>query len=240
MSLIKVCMPNTCKSARQIGKVFGDHDTCCRVNKLCQAPIFQQRSDRFRQTKFISNEQTRSIFNFLFTHILILKEQHLLMNLSTLFRFFSALVHSFTLVTAGVYLLIRFHRIVGIRISLFYIGVLTMFISGLGANLERDLKKIIALSTLSPLGLIIIAVSLRIVVYAFFHLITHEIFKSLLFLCAGEYIHSIGDTQDIRHISGFSQGCPITSLYFIISSIALIGLLFYQDFIQRILFLKYI
>jgi len=150
----------------------------------------------------------------------------------------SALVHSSTLVTAGVYLLIRFHRIIGIRISLFYIGRLTIFISGLGANLERDLKKIIALSTLSQLGLIIIAVSLRIVEYAFFHLITHAIFKSLLFLCAGVYIHSIGDTQDIRHIRGFRQGCPITSLYFIISSMALMGLPFLSGFYSKDIILE--
>jgi len=80
----------------------------------------------------------------------------------------SALVHSSTLVTAGVYLLIRFNYILGINNFLFYVGVFTIFISGLGANFETDLKKIIALSTLSQLGLVIITLRLGIVEFSFF------------------------------------------------------------------------
>jgi NADH-ubiquinone oxidoreductase chain 5 len=145
----------------------------------------------------------------------------------------SALVHSSTLVTAGVYLLIRFNYIIGVRKFLFFIGVLTIFISGLGANFETDLKKIIALSTLSQLGLIIITLGMGYYDYTFFHLMTHAIFKSLLFLCAGVFIHSMGDTQDIRIIGGLIISCPVTSFYFICSSMALCGFPFLSGFYSK-------
>src|SRR3982751_667902 len=103
----------------------------------------------------------------------------------------SSLVHSSTLVTAGVYLLIRFHELIQVNSFLLLFSVITIFISGVGANFEIDLKKIIALSTLSQLGVIIIILSLGIYELSYFHLITHALFKSLLFLCAGVYIHSM-------------------------------------------------
>jgi NADH-ubiquinone oxidoreductase chain 5 len=145
----------------------------------------------------------------------------------------SALVHSSTLVTAGVYLLIRFNYMMGVRDFLFYIGVFTIFISGLGANFEMDLKKIIALSTLSQLGLIIISLGLGFYEYSFLHLMTHAIFKSLLFLCAGVFIHSIGDIQDIRMLGGLIISCPVTCFYFIISSMALCGFPFLSGFYSK-------
>jgi NADH-ubiquinone oxidoreductase chain 5 len=150
----------------------------------------------------------------------------------------SALVHSSTLVTAGVYLLIRFNYIMGVRNFLFFVGVLTMFISGLGANFEIDLKKIIALSTLSQLGLIIISLGLGFFEYSFLHLITHAIFKSLLFLCAGVFIHSMGDIQDIRLLGGLIISCPSTSFYFITSSIALCGFPFLSGFYSKDIILE--
>jgi len=150
----------------------------------------------------------------------------------------SALVHSSTLVTAGVYLLIRFRYMIGHRNFLFFIGVFTIFISGLGANYEIDLKKIIALSTLSQLGLIIITLGLGLTEYAFFHLITHAIFKSLLFLCAGVFIHSMGDLQDIRSMGGLIISCPATSFYFICSSMALCGFPFISGFYSKDIILE--
>lgn len=150
----------------------------------------------------------------------------------------SALVHSSTLVTAGVYLLIRFNYILGVNNFLFYVGVITMFMSGLGANYETDLKKIIALSTLSQLGLIIIRLSLGFYEFAFFHLMTHAIFKSLLFLCAGVFIHSMGDIQDIRILGGLIISCPVTSFYFICSSMALCGFPFLSGFYSKDMILE--
>lgn len=150
----------------------------------------------------------------------------------------SALVHSSTLVTAGVYLLIRFHALLGVNNFLFYVGVFTIFMSGLGANLETDLKKIIALSTLSQLGLIIITLSIGFYELSFFHLLTHALFKSLLFLCAGVFIHSIGDIQDIRHLGGIIISCPVTSFYFTGASMALCGFPFLAGFYSKDLILE--
>jgi len=94
----------------------------------------------------------------------------------------SALVHSSTLVTAGVYIIIRFNELLGVNVRLYYLSSITIFMSGLGANFEIDLRKIIALSTLRQLGVIIMALSLGFIELAYFHLLIHALFKSLLFL----------------------------------------------------------
>ena len=150
----------------------------------------------------------------------------------------SALVHSSTLVTAGVYLLIRFSGILALNQFIFIVGMLTIFISGLGANFENDLKKIIALSTLSQLGLIIIVLGAGFMELAFFHLLTHAIFKSLLFLCAGVFIHGLGDIQDIRSIRNLYISYPVTSFYFFTSSLALCGFPFLSGFYSKDLILE--
>jgi NADH-ubiquinone oxidoreductase chain 5 len=145
----------------------------------------------------------------------------------------SALVHSSTLVTAGVYLLIRFHYLLSLNNFLFFIGTFTIFISGLGANYETDLKKIIALSTLRQLGVIIITLSLGFYELSFFHLLRHALFKSLLFLCAGVFIHSVRDIQDIRFLGGLEHGCPIRSFYFTACSLSLCGFPFISGFYSK-------
>nr|YP_001798487.1 NADH dehydrogenase subunit 5 [Orchesella villosa]ABS57585.1 NADH dehydrogenase subunit 5 [Orchesella villosa] len=150
----------------------------------------------------------------------------------------SALVHSSTLVTAGVYLLIRFNVMLGVNNILFYLGSLTMFMSGLGANLEMDLKKIIALSTLSQLGVMMFTLSLGFYEFSFFHLLSHALFKSLLFLCAGVFIHSMGDIQDIRYLSGLNIGCPVSSFFFIACSLSLCGFPFLSGFYSKDLILE--
>lgn len=150
----------------------------------------------------------------------------------------SALVHSSTLVTAGVYLLIRFHDILLINNFLFYIGCFTIFISGLGANYEMDLKKIIALSTLSQLGVMMMVLSLGFYELSFFHLLSHALFKSLLFLCAGVFIHRIGDIQDIRYLGGVIQGCPVSSFFFVGCSLSLCGFPFLSGFYSKDLILE--
>nr|YP_009351047.1 NADH dehydrogenase subunit 5 [Spinitermes trispinosus]AQP28435.1 NADH dehydrogenase subunit 5 [Spinitermes trispinosus] len=144
----------------------------------------------------------------------------------------SALVHSSTLVTAGVYLLIRFSPSFGywLNVVLLLISGLTMFMAGLGANFEFDLSSIIALSTLSQLGLMIMTISIGLSGLAFFHLLTHALFKALLFMCAGGVIHSMGDSQDIRFMGGLSVYMPFTSSSLMVSNFALCGMPFLAGF----------
>nr|YP_008757576.1 NADH dehydrogenase subunit 5 [Octostigma sinensis]AEV44841.1 NADH dehydrogenase subunit 5 [Octostigma sinensis] len=153
----------------------------------------------------------------------------------------SALVHSSTLVTAGVYLLIRFSPLLeGVMWSdcLLFFSSLTMFMSGLGANFECDLKKIIALSTLSQLGLMMVCLSLGLSMISFFHLLTHALFKSLLFLCAGVVIHNLVDCQDIRMMGGLSKLIPFTMVCFNVSNLALCGMPFLAGFYSKDLILE--
>nr|ANJ70416.1 NADH dehydrogenase subunit 5 [Haliplus lineatocollis] len=152
----------------------------------------------------------------------------------------SALVHSSTLVTAGVYLLIRFSSILNDKICLFLllISVLTMFMAGLGANFEYDLKKIIALSTLSQLGLMMSILSLGNYKLAFFHLLTHALFKALLFMCAGSIIHNLKDTQDIRFMGNLMVHMPLTCICMNISNLSLCGMPFLSGFYSKDLILE--
>nr|QYH50548.1 NADH dehydrogenase subunit 5 [Papilio nephelus chaonulus] len=153
----------------------------------------------------------------------------------------SALVHSSTLVTAGVYLLIRFNMML---VDMFFLKFLlllsglTMFMAGVSANYEFDLKKIIALSTLSQLGLMMSILSMGLSDLAFFHLLTHAMFKALLFMCAGVVIHMMGDIQDIRYMGGISFYIPLTSLCLNISNLALCGIPFLAGFYSKDLILE--
>nr|YP_010437855.1 NADH dehydrogenase subunit 5 [Ischyja marapok]UTB53987.1 NADH dehydrogenase subunit 5 [Ischyja marapok] len=153
----------------------------------------------------------------------------------------SALVHSSTLVTAGVYLLIRFNLLLVdtffLKMLLLFSG-LTMFMAGISANYEFDLKKIIALSTLSQLGLMMSILSMGFPDLAFFHLLTHAMFKALLFMCAGVIIHMMSDMQDIRFMGGISNYIPLTSLCMNISNMALCGIPFLAGFYSKDLILE--
>jgi len=152
----------------------------------------------------------------------------------------SALVHSSTLVTAGVYLLIRFRPILGedLQVGLFFLAGLTMFIAGLGANFEIDLKKIIALSTLSQLGVIICVLSIGKTDLAFFHLLTHALFKALLFMCAGSIIHRVNGYQDIRMMGGIVNFIPIRVSAMNLSNLSLCGFPFLAGFYSKDLLLE--
>nr|YP_009555378.1 NADH dehydrogenase subunit 5 [Triodia sylvina]AZU95915.1 NADH dehydrogenase subunit 5 [Triodia sylvina] len=153
----------------------------------------------------------------------------------------SALVHSSTLVTAGVYLLIRFNNLLVdsmIFKILLMISGMTMFMSGMAANFEFDLKKIIALSTLSQLGLMMSILSMGYPELAFFHLMTHATFKALLFMCAGVLIHLMNDMQDIRFMGGINNFIPLTSLCLNISNLALCGIPFLAGFYSKDLILE--
>nr|ANW48051.1 NADH dehydrogenase subunit 5 [Papilio xuthus] len=153
----------------------------------------------------------------------------------------SSLVHSSTLVTAGVYLLIRFNLML---VDMFFLKILlllsglTMFMAGISANYEFDLKKIIALSTLSQLGLMMSILSMGMPDLAFYHLLTHAMFKALLFMCAGVIIHMMNDIQDIRYMGGISMYIPLTSLCMNISNLALCGIPFLAGFYSKDLILE--
>lgn len=153
----------------------------------------------------------------------------------------SALVHSSTLVTAGVFLLVRFNVLVlyfQVSRALIYVGTVTMLMAGLAAIFEIDIKKIIALSTLRQLGVIIIILGGGAPLLAFFHLLSHAFFKAILFICAGALIHNIKDYQDIRTISRRLSGMPITSSIMMVANLSLCGLPFLRGFYSKDLILE--
>nr|AOY40014.1 NADH dehydrogenase subunit 5 [Scolytinae sp. BMNH 1040265]AOY40274.1 NADH dehydrogenase subunit 5 [Curculionoidea sp. 2 KM-2015] len=159
----------------------------------------------------------------------------------------SSLVHSSTLVTAGVYFLIRVSSSFTENMMnfLLFISLFTMFMAGLAANLEFDLKKIIALSTLSQLGLMMTILSLGDSDLAFVHLLIHALFKALLFMCAGAIIHNMGNIQDIRMMGGLINFMPVTCSCMFISNFALCGLPFMsgfysKDLVAEVLSMKYL
>ena len=145
----------------------------------------------------------------------------------------SALVHSSTLVTAGVFLFIRFYPSLQnwefFKPRLLLISVLTLLIAGITANFENDLKKVIALSTLSQLGVIIISLGIGALYLALFHLYTHALFKALLFLCAGTIIHGRSNNQDVRYRGLISLHLPYTVTCINIANL-------WGSFSQRLLF----
>lgn len=155
----------------------------------------------------------------------------------------SALVHSSTLVTAGVFLLIRFYyfltEIKHFSTALLLISSLTILIAGLSALTECDLKKIIALSTLSQLGVMMARLGLGSPNLAFFHLITHALFKALLFICAGSIIHFHAHGQDLRTVGSLINQLPFTISTLLIANISLCGLPFLSGFYSKDLILEF-
>lgn len=154
----------------------------------------------------------------------------------------SSLVHSSTLVTAGVYILIRFRYFLNeeLKLILILVSLLTIVISGISAVFEYDLKKIIALSTLSQLGFIISSISLGLTNLAFFHLVCHAGFKALLFICAGIFIHRFFDNQDIRKFGALSQDFFLTLSIFNVANLSLCGFPFLSGFYSKDLILEII
>nr|AOR87183.1 NADH dehydrogenase subunit 5 [Xystodesmus sp. YD-2016] len=154
----------------------------------------------------------------------------------------SALVHSSTLVTAGVYLFIRFYGVISgvwwLGLVILYGGVITLFMAGLSALFEQDMKKIIALSTLSQLGVMMVSVGVGNVDLAFFHLICHAIFKALLFLCGGKMIHSFGGYQDVRFMGGIVMGLPVSCVSLNVANFSLCGFPFMAGFYSKDLILE--
>src|SRR5712671_2822669 len=108
-----------------------------------------------------------------------------------------------------------------------------MFMAGIGANFEYDLKKIIALSTLSQLGLMVSILRLGAYKVAYYHLLTHALFKALLFLCAGYLIHQLGGWQDIRYFGGIRLFCPNVCVCIGVANLALCGFPFFAGFYSK-------
>nr|YP_010963434.1 NADH dehydrogenase subunit 5 [Lefroyothrips lefroyi]WNL54549.1 NADH dehydrogenase subunit 5 [Lefroyothrips lefroyi] len=152
----------------------------------------------------------------------------------------SSLVHSSTLVTAGVYIMIRFGFFLSPEIKkiLMFISLLTMIMSGLCGVLEYDLKKIIALSTLSQLGFMMFTISLGFFDLAFFHLISHASFKALLFMCAGLFIHQFSDNQDIRNFGLLDKNYFFSICMFNVANLSLCGFPFLSGFFSKDLILE--
>uniref|UniRef100_A0AAU6QGJ2 NADH-ubiquinone oxidoreductase chain 5 n=1 Tax=Prionospio plumosa TaxID=3050096 RepID=A0AAU6QGJ2_9ANNE len=155
----------------------------------------------------------------------------------------SALVHSSTLVTAGVFLLFRFYPFLSSFLwfnkLLLMVATLTTLMAGLSANTECDMKKIIALSTLSQLGVMMVSLGLGCPLLAFFHLITHALFKALLFLCAGTLIHLHHHSQDLRYMGNLPKQAPSIIAPMMVSNLALCGAPFLAGFYSKDAILEY-
>ncbi len=154
----------------------------------------------------------------------------------------SALVHSSTLVTAGVFLLIRFFEFLDtfymFNYILLFISIITILMAGLRANIESDLKKIIALSTLRQLGVMMFSLRMRLPLLTLFHLYTHALFKALLFLCAGSVIHACQHVQDLRFLGMLSNQIPMSISCLNVANLALCGFPFLAGFYSKDIILE--
>ena len=149
----------------------------------------------------------------------------------------SALIHAATMVTAGVFLMIRFSLLLEFTPFVLFLmvifGALTAFFASMIGVFQNDLKKIIAYSTCSQLGYMIFCCGLSNYTVSMFHLSNHAFFKALLFLCAGSVIHAVSDEQDIRKMGSLVNFLPITYSLMLIGSLALAGFPFLTGFYSK-------
>jgi len=140
----------------------------------------------------------------------------------------SALIHAATMVTAGVFLMVRINPILTVSAEwvlpmIAWVGVITALIAATVALTQTDIKKVLAYSTISQLGYMFLAVGTGAYVAAIFHMITHAVFKALLFLGSGSVIHGMGDEQDMRKMGKLFKLMPITASTFIVGWLAIAG-----------------
>ena len=149
----------------------------------------------------------------------------------------SALIHAATMVTAGVYMIVRlsgfYSAFPDLLLLIAWIGALTAFGSALIATRQWDLKKVLAYSTVSQLAYLFMALGVQAFSASIFHLLTHGFFKALLFLCAGSVIHALKGQQDIRFMGGLRKPMPITFFTYLIGALALMALPPFSGFFSK-------
>jgi NADH-ubiquinone oxidoreductase chain 5 len=149
----------------------------------------------------------------------------------------SALIHAATMVTAGVYLLMRASPLIEysstVLIICLWLGAITTVFSSLIGLFQQDIKKVIAYSTMSQLGMMVIAIGLSSYNVALFHLVNHAFYKALLFLGAGAVIHAVSDNQDFRKYGGLRPFLPLTYSVMLIASLSLVAFPFMTGFYSK-------
>jgi NADH-quinone oxidoreductase subunit L len=149
----------------------------------------------------------------------------------------SALIHAATMVTAGVYLIVRSHILFTLAPAtlevIMWIGVATAFLAATIALKQNDIKKVLAYSTVSQLGYMFVALGIGAYSTAMFHLTTHAFFKALLFLCAGSVIHAMGGEQDMMKMGGLKKKLPITFITMLIATMAISGIPPFAGFFSK-------
>jgi len=140
----------------------------------------------------------------------------------------SALIHAATMVTSGIYLIARLEPLFVVtadtNLVIAWVGLGTSLLAALIATSQKDIKKVLAYSTVSQLGLMVLALGCRAYSAALFHLVTHAFFKALLFLGSGSVIHALEGEQDLSQMGGLRKQLPVTSLTFLIGTVAIAGI----------------